>query len=98
MTPDVKMTRPVRSLCEGSSHCLSQQRCQVIHRWLSLDLQLGKVITVRLCDDHTEVVRAALTHRLRQRTKVGFPGFVFLGQAFEAALHEEGRTLAQPQL
>jgi hypothetical protein len=87
----------VRSLCKWSPHGIRKKGCQVIHRWPALDFQLGKIITMRLCDDHAEVMRFALRQWLWQRPEVGLPGLILLGQSLQLAFDEEGRTLAEFQ-
>src|SRR5205807_1117392 len=59
--------------------------------------KVGKQVTMRLGENHSQVVRVRLRPRLGQCPKIGLPGFVFLAQALELAFDEERGTLAEVQ-
>jgi hypothetical protein len=57
MASQVNSPGPVRAFDNWPLHGVGQQRGEVIDRGLSLDLQLGKEETMRLREDHAQVVR-----------------------------------------
>jgi len=87
----------VRIQGHWTAHGLGQQLGKVIHGWSPFDFKVGKQVTMRLGENHSQVVPVRLRPRLGQRPKIGLPGVVFLAQALELALDEERCTLAEFQ-
>src|SRR5260370_24372748 len=91
---DEDAPRSMRPSGERSFHGLGEQGGEVFGVGRVFDRDFSQSRAAPLLDDHAEVVRVVLHHRLWKRPEVGLPCVVLLPQALEAAL-DEGRPLAE---